>query len=79
VIGLKCCDEKSAIDSLDRLDLVAPLSPSERYEFDYRHGNVVAYAAFTLYVVLNVKTAIVAHSVVGVANDAVGRGLRGGT
>lgn len=43
-----CVDEKSAIQALDRLDLVLPLSPgrAERHGFEYfRHGTVSLYAA----------------------------------
>jgi transposase len=48
-----CVDEKSAIQALDRLDPVLPLSPGrvERHGFEYyRHGTLSLYAA------LNVKT-----------------------
>ena len=48
-----CVDEKTAIQALDRLDPVLPLSPgrAERHGFEYyRHGNALAYAA------LDVKT-----------------------
>src|SRR3954454_737214 len=48
-----CVDEKSAIQALDRLDPVLPLSPgrAERHGFEYfRHGTLSLYAA------LNVKT-----------------------
>jgi len=51
-----CVDEKSAIQALDRLDPVLPLSPgrAERHGFEYyRHGTLSLYAA------LNVKTGIV--------------------
>ena len=44
-----CVDEKSAIQALDRLDPVLPLSPGriERHGFEYcRHGTVSLYAAF---------------------------------
>src|SRR5260370_20045603 len=43
-----CVDEKSAIQALDRLDPVLPLSPSraERHGFEYyRHGTLPLYAA----------------------------------
>jgi transposase len=43
-----CVDEKSAIQALDRLDPVLPLSPgrAERYGFEYfRHGTLSLYAA----------------------------------
>lgn len=43
-----CVDEKSAIQALDRLDPVLPLSPgrAERHGFEYfRHGTVSLYAA----------------------------------
>jgi hypothetical protein len=48
-----CVDEKTAIQSLDRLDPVLPLSPggAERHGFEYyRHGILSLYAA------LDVKT-----------------------
>src|SRR5215813_4526165 len=48
-----CLDEKSAIQALDRLDPVLPLSPgrAERHGFEYyRHGTLSLYAA------LDVKT-----------------------
>jgi transposase len=48
-----CVDEKTAIQALDRLDPVLPLSPgrAERHGFEYyRHGTVSLYAA------LDVKT-----------------------
>src|SRR6202521_5726328 len=48
-----CIDEKTAIQALDRLDPVLPLSPgrAERHGFEYyRHGTLSLYAA------LNVKT-----------------------
>jgi hypothetical protein len=48
-----CVDEKTAIQALDRLDPVLPLSPgrAERHGFEYyRHGTLSWYAA------LNVKT-----------------------
>jgi transposase len=51
-----CVDEKTAIQGLDRLDPVLPLSPgrAERHGFEYyRHGTLSLYAA------LNVKTGIV--------------------
>jgi len=44
-----CVDEKTAIQALDRLDPVLPLSPGrlERHGFEYyRHGTVSLYAAF---------------------------------
>src|SRR5215471_21298180 len=47
-----CVDEKTAIQALDRLDPVLPLSPgrAERHGFEYyRHGTLSLYAA------LNVK------------------------
>jgi transposase len=43
-----CVDEKSAIQALDRLDPVLPLSPgrAERHAFEYyRHGTLSLYAA----------------------------------
>ena len=43
-----CVDEKSAIQALDRLDPVLPLSPgrAERHGFEYfRHGTFSLYAA----------------------------------
>ncbi len=43
-----CVDEKTAIQALDRLDPVLPLSPgrSERHGFEYRrHGTLSLYAA----------------------------------
>jgi transposase len=43
-----CVDEKSAIQALDRLDPVLPLSPgrSERHGFEcFRHGTLSLYAA----------------------------------
>ena len=48
-----CLDEKTAIQALDRLDPVLPLSPgrAERHGFEYyRHGTLSLYAA------LDVKT-----------------------
>ena len=48
-----CVDEKSAIQALDRLDPVLPMSPgrAERHGFEYyRHGTLSLYAA------LEVKT-----------------------
>lgn len=48
-----CVDQKTAIQALDRLDPVLPLSPgrAERHEFEYfRHGTLSLYAA------LNTKT-----------------------
>jgi transposase len=48
-----CIDEKSAIQALDRLDPVLPMSPgrAERHGFEYyRHGTLSLYAA------LNTKT-----------------------
>ena len=44
-----CVDEKAAIQALDRLDPVLPLSPgrAERHGFEYyRHGTLALYAAF---------------------------------
>lgn len=52
-----CVDEKTAIQALDRLDPVLPLSPgrAERHGFEYyRHGTLSLYAA------LEVKTGKVA-------------------
>ena len=43
-----CVDEKTAIQALDRLDPVLPLSPGrlERHGFEYyRHGTLSLYAA----------------------------------
>ena len=43
-----CVDEKSAIQALDNLDPVLPLSPgrSERHGFEYyRHGTLSLYGA----------------------------------
>jgi transposase len=51
-----CVDEKSAIQALDRLDPVLPLSPGriERHGFEYyRHGTLSLYAA------LDVRTGMV--------------------
>jgi transposase len=51
--ALFCVDEKSAIQALDRLDPVLPMSPgrAERHGFEYyRHGTLSLYAA------LDVKT-----------------------
>jgi transposase len=51
--ALFCVDEKTAIQALDRLDPVLPLSPgrAERHGFEYyRHGTLSLYAA------LDVKT-----------------------
>ena len=48
-----CVDEKTAVQALDRLDPVLPLSPgrAERHGFEYyRHGTLSLYAA------LDVKT-----------------------
>src|SRR6201981_1848501 len=45
-----CVDEKSAIQALDRLDPVLPLSPgrAERHGFEYyRHGTLSLFAALT--------------------------------
>jgi hypothetical protein len=53
-VAVFCVDEKTAIQALDRLDPVLPLSPGrlERHGFEYyRHGTVSLYAAF------NTKTA----------------------
>lgn len=44
-----CVDEKTAIQALDRLDPVLPMSPGrlERHGFEYyRHGTLSLYAAF---------------------------------
>ncbi len=44
-----CVDEKTAIQALDRLDPILPLSPgrAERHGFEYtRHGTLSLYAAF---------------------------------
>ena len=46
-----CLDEKTAIQALDRLDPVLPLSPgrAERHGFEYqRHGTLSLYAAFNI-------------------------------
>src|ERR1700683_3211175 len=46
--GVFCIDEKPAIQALDRLDPVLPLSPgrAERHGFEYfRHGTLSLYAA----------------------------------
>src|SRR5579859_1961441 len=46
-----CVDEKSAIQALDRLDPVLPLSPGriERHGFEYyRHGTLSLYAALDI-------------------------------
>jgi transposase/transcriptional regulator with XRE-family HTH domain len=46
--ALFCVDEKSAIQALDRLDPVLPMSPgrAERHGFEYyRHGTLSLYAA----------------------------------
>jgi transposase len=46
-----CVDEKTAIQALDRLDPVLPLSPGriERHGFEYyRHGTLSLYAAFNI-------------------------------
>jgi transposase len=51
-----CVDEKTAIQALDRLDPVLPLSPgrAERHGFEYyRHGTLSLYAA------LNTSTGVV--------------------
>jgi hypothetical protein len=43
-----CVDEKTAIQALDRLDPVLPMSPGrvERHGFEYyRHGTLSLYAA----------------------------------
>lgn len=51
-----CVDEKTAIQALDRLDPVLPLSPgrAERHGFEYyRHGTLSLYAA------LNIQTGAV--------------------
>src|SRR5213596_3357884 len=56
-----CVDEKTAIQALDRLDPVLPLSPgrAERHGFEYcRHGTLSLYAA------LDVKTGeVLGHTV----------------
>ena len=47
-----CVDEKSAIQALDRLDKVLPLSRgrAERHGFEYlRHGTLSLYAALEVY------------------------------
>src|ERR1700675_1830590 len=48
-----CVDEKTAIQALDRLDPVLPLSPGrlERHGFEYRHNGTLS-----LYATLDVKT-----------------------
>ena len=54
--AVSCVDEKTAIQALDRLDPVLPLSPgrAERHGFEYyRHGTLSLYAA------LDVQTGIV--------------------
>jgi len=55
-----CIDEKTAIQALDRLDPVLPLSPgrAERHGFEYyRHGTLSLYAA------LNTRTGeVVGHT-----------------
>jgi transposase len=55
-----CLDEKTAIQALDRLDPVLPLSPgrAERHGFEYhRHGTLSLYAA------LNTRTGeVVGHT-----------------
>jgi hypothetical protein len=55
-----CVDEKTAIQALDRLDPVLPLSPgrAERHGFEYyRHGTLSLYAA------LNTRTGeVVGHT-----------------
>ena len=46
-----CLDEKSAIQALDRLDPILPMSPgrAERHGFEYyRHGTLSLYAALEL-------------------------------
>jgi DDE superfamily endonuclease len=46
-----CVDEKTAIQPLDRLDPVLPLSPerAERHGFEYyRHGTLSLYAALEI-------------------------------
>ena len=46
-----CVDEKTAIQALDRLDPVLPLSPgrAERHGFEYyRHGTLSLYAALDI-------------------------------
>jgi transposase len=48
-VAMFCVDEKTAIQALDRLDPVLPLSPgrAERHGFEYyRHGTLSLYAAF---------------------------------
>ena len=55
-----CVDEKSAIQALDRLDPVLPLSPgrAERHGFEsYRHGTLSPYAA------LNTRTGVPSHRI----------------
>jgi transposase len=55
-----CLDEKTAIQALDRLDPVLPLSPgrAERHGFEYhRHGTLSLYAA------LNTRTGeVIGHT-----------------
>jgi hypothetical protein len=48
-----CVDEKTAIQALDRLDPVLPLSPGrlERHGFEYRRNGTLS-----LYAALDVKT-----------------------
>ena len=65
-----CVDEKTAIQALDRLDPVLPLSPgrAERHGFEhYRHGTLSLYAA------LDTKTGRV-HGKTAAPHQ---RGLRG--
>src|ERR1700677_526251 len=61
-----CVDEKTAIQALDRLDPVLPLSPgrAERHGFEYyRHGTLSLYAA------LDVKTGQV-HGMTAAAHQS---------
>ncbi len=63
-----CVDEKTAIQALDRLDPVLPLSPgrAERHGFEYfRHGTLSLYAA------LNTKTGeVLGRTVEGHTSEA---------
>jgi transposase len=60
-----CVDEKSAIQALDRLDPVLPLSPgrAERHGFEYyRHGTLSLYAAFNTQSGMVVGKAVARHT-----------------
>src|SRR6267378_4367336 len=60
-----CIDEKTAIQALDRLDPVLPLSPgrAERHGFEYhRHGTLSLYAALNTHTGEVVGSAVPRHT-----------------